>query len=225
LSMWSTPGARSKKQASPRRGGRGLVPRVVSGTPWRGAVPGGRPSGGVASLHPRLLSEMPSASASAWRGRCKTALLLRWNNPVAVKSRCSARKIRGSTDSIPADLPSQRSAMRRAVAFVLLGKVAGTPQFLSERQAGGDAGNVPGGNKGCSRWSSAATPPERGPQNRPPRRGVAEDWFPGWSLAPPAGCAHGGAGSRGCRFAPPPATFWDAFGIGSSPARGFLALF
>ena len=36
-----TSGTRSKKQPTPQRGGRGFVPRVVAGTPCRGAVPGG----------------------------------------------------------------------------------------------------------------------------------------------------------------------------------------
>jgi hypothetical protein len=48
-------------------------------------------------------------------------------------------------------------------------------------------GIVPGGNRESSRGWSKATPPDRGPKNSPPRRGVAEDLFPGWSLARPAG--------------------------------------
>jgi hypothetical protein len=36
-----TPGTRSQKQPTPQRGGSGFVARVVSGTPCRGAVPGG----------------------------------------------------------------------------------------------------------------------------------------------------------------------------------------
>jgi hypothetical protein len=36
-----TTGTRSQKQPTPQRGGCGFVPRVVSGTPCRGAVPGG----------------------------------------------------------------------------------------------------------------------------------------------------------------------------------------
>ncbi len=36
-----TPGTRSHKQPTPQRGGSGFVGRVVSGTPCRGAVPGG----------------------------------------------------------------------------------------------------------------------------------------------------------------------------------------
>ncbi len=81
-------------------------------------------------------------------------------------------------------------------------------------------GIVPWGNRESGWMWSAATPQERGPKNRPPRRGVAEDWFPGWSLARPAGVPSRGAAFRGCRFAQPPATFWDASGIGLSPAAG-----
>ena len=35
-----TSGTRSQKQPTPQRGGRAFVPRVVSGTPCRGAVQG-----------------------------------------------------------------------------------------------------------------------------------------------------------------------------------------
>jgi hypothetical protein len=62
------------------------------------------------------------------------------------------------------------------------------------RLRGKAEGIVPGGNRESSRWSSEATPPERGPQNSPPRRGVAEDLFPGWSLARPAGVPSRGDG-------------------------------
>jgi hypothetical protein len=68
-SRWSSkaipPGHGPKRQPTPQRGGRGFVtpPRVVSGTPCRGAAQGGaRVSGGVASLDRRLPPQMPPAS-------------------------------------------------------------------------------------------------------------------------------------------------------------------
>jgi hypothetical protein len=55
---------------------------------------------------------------------------------------------------------------------------------------------VPSGNRDCSRWSSEATPPGHGPQDIPPRRGVAEVSYPGsggrWHALP--GCHLGGIG-------------------------------
>lgn len=82
-------------------------------------------------------------------------------------------------------------------------------------------GIVPAGNRGCSRRSSAATPPERGfPRNIPPRRGVAED-APGHRMLwhPCQGAAQSGAsGSGGVADARPPATSSDASGIGARHA-------
>jgi hypothetical protein len=109
-------------------------------------------------------------------------------------------------------------ACPRAHAFKI--ELRGGRGPTSSQSAWQSGGIVPWGNKESSRMWSAATPPERGPKNSPPRRGVAEDLFPGRSLARPAGVPSRGAAFRGCRFAQPPATFWDASGIGSSPAAG-----
>ncbi len=111
----NTTGTRSKKRATPRRGGRGFVPRVASGTPCRGAALGGFP-GGVAALHHRLRSEMPSASKRSWHIAHGTSLMgrmgrmardtqaafsLRRIKPVGVKSQCPRRRAPVALAQVP----------------------------------------------------------------------------------------------------------------------------
>jgi hypothetical protein len=110
-SRWSsaaTPPERGPKNSPPRGG---VAEDLLSGlflAPLRGARTGGRVPGGVASLDPRLLSEMPSASASAWRGRGKTVLLLRWIKPVAKARRRQKSMLRAEDTRVPGGVASLR---------------------------------------------------------------------------------------------------------------------
>ncbi len=73
-------------------------------------------------------------------------------------------------------------------------------------------------------WS-AATPPERGPKNSPPRRGVAEDVFPGWSLARPAGVPFLGGPLPAVSLRSTVGYFLGYLRHRIEPRGGFLALY